>query len=178
MDGFVHFRCTNLKHKLPSTPFMLYISAVRKSNSMKHHAKNYNWKSLVYKISPLLINNLNRIHKQMDCLFIVTIPKQAGWRGICSAPSPRWKYHAGTFSSSCSSTAKLFQLWAQSAQLFWTGNRHWEIFIEVAKDTCWKIVYCRLVALVKINLILNMLTHVSVLHGCHKAGRLKKRIIF
>lgn len=77
MDGFVHFRCTNLKHKLPFTPFMLYISAVRKSNSMKHHAKNHNWKSLFYKISPLLINNLNRIHKQMDCLIIVTVPKES-----------------------------------------------------------------------------------------------------
>lgn len=42
MDGFVHVRCTNLKHKLPfiSFPFMLYISVEKKSYSMKLNAKN------------------------------------------------------------------------------------------------------------------------------------------
>lgn len=40
MDGFVHFRCINLKYKLPSIPsFMLYLSVVGKSYAMKLSAK-------------------------------------------------------------------------------------------------------------------------------------------
>lgn len=78
MDGFVHFKCINLKCKLPSIPsFMLYLSVVGKSYPTKHSAKKLSLeKKKVYKILSVLISNLTRIHKQIEYFFIVSIPQK------------------------------------------------------------------------------------------------------